>query len=169
MIVGFTTTCAVSAYHHLSCELEPRSWRGLLNTTLCDIVCHWLMSGRWFSPCNPVWLPRYNWNIVESGNKQTLQTWPPHKLLQTKCIIYSKYKFFTPLTFVPYEQRHNVLQSWNTLYLFSIFRYCIMVYYNEIDIVSIFFSARKPTSWIGDWFLTLLKKWIKKRIIYRYW
>jgi len=27
MVVGFTTTCVVSAKHHLSCEFEPRSWR----------------------------------------------------------------------------------------------------------------------------------------------
>jgi hypothetical protein len=38
MIVGFTTTCAVRAYHHKSCEFEPRSWRGVLDTTLCDKV-----------------------------------------------------------------------------------------------------------------------------------
>jgi len=29
MVVVFTTTCAVSIYHHLSCEYEPRSWRGV--------------------------------------------------------------------------------------------------------------------------------------------
>ena len=23
MVVGFTTTCAISAYHHYSCEFEP--------------------------------------------------------------------------------------------------------------------------------------------------
>ena len=23
MVVGFTTTCAISAYHHRSCEFEP--------------------------------------------------------------------------------------------------------------------------------------------------
>jgi hypothetical protein len=39
MAVGFTTTCAISAYHYLSCEFEPRSWRGVLDTTLCDKVC----------------------------------------------------------------------------------------------------------------------------------
>ena len=39
MVVGFTTTCAISAYHHLSCEFETRSWRGVLDTTLCDKVC----------------------------------------------------------------------------------------------------------------------------------
>jgi hypothetical protein len=37
--VGFTTTYAISAYHHKSCEFEPRLWRGVLDTTLCDKVC----------------------------------------------------------------------------------------------------------------------------------
>jgi hypothetical protein len=54
MVVGFTTTCAISAYHHWSCELEPRTWRGVLDTTLCDKVCQWLEGGLWFSPGTPV-------------------------------------------------------------------------------------------------------------------
>jgi hypothetical protein len=29
MVVGFTTTCAINAYHHKSCEFEPHSWRGV--------------------------------------------------------------------------------------------------------------------------------------------
>ena len=40
MVVGLTTTCAISAYHHKSCEFEPRSW--------------WYSTGRWFSPGTPV-------------------------------------------------------------------------------------------------------------------
>ena len=40
MVVAFTTTYAISAYNHKSCEVESgRSWRGVLNTTLCDKVC----------------------------------------------------------------------------------------------------------------------------------
>ena len=39
MVVGFTTTCAISAYYHKRCELESRSWQGILDTTLCDKVC----------------------------------------------------------------------------------------------------------------------------------
>jgi len=39
MVVEFTTTYAISAYHHLSCEFESRSWRGVLDTTLYDKVC----------------------------------------------------------------------------------------------------------------------------------
>ena len=33
MVVGFATTCAISAYHHKSCEFESYSWRGVLDTT----------------------------------------------------------------------------------------------------------------------------------------
>jgi len=29
----------ISAYLHLSCEFEPRSLRGVLDTTLCNKVC----------------------------------------------------------------------------------------------------------------------------------
>ena len=39
MAVGLTTTCAIGAYHHYSCEFEPRSFRGVLDTTLCYKVC----------------------------------------------------------------------------------------------------------------------------------
>jgi len=45
---------AISAYRHLSCELESHSWRGVLDTTLCDTVCQWLAAGRWFSYGTPV-------------------------------------------------------------------------------------------------------------------
>jgi hypothetical protein len=37
MVVGFTTTCAISAYpryHHLSCEFESCSWQSVHDTTL---------------------------------------------------------------------------------------------------------------------------------------
>jgi hypothetical protein len=32
-----------------SCEFERRLWRILPDTTLCDKVCQWLATGRWFS------------------------------------------------------------------------------------------------------------------------
>ena len=34
IVVGFTTTPAISTYHHWRCEFEPRSWRCVLDTTL---------------------------------------------------------------------------------------------------------------------------------------
>ena len=54
MVVGFTITCAISAYHHSSCELESRSWQGVLDTTLCEDVYQWLATGRWFCLETPV-------------------------------------------------------------------------------------------------------------------
>ena len=39
MVLGFTTTHATSDYHDYSCEFEYRSWRDVLDTTLCDKVC----------------------------------------------------------------------------------------------------------------------------------
>ena len=49
MVVTFTTTYAISAYHHWRRVLESRSWRGVLNTILCDNVGQWFMTGQWFS------------------------------------------------------------------------------------------------------------------------
>jgi hypothetical protein len=46
MVVGFTTTCAISAYHYECREFASRLWRGVLDTTLCDKVCRWLATGR---------------------------------------------------------------------------------------------------------------------------
>ena len=54
MVVEFTTTYAIGAYHHWCCGFEPRSWQGVLDITLCCKVCRWLSTGRWFSPGNPV-------------------------------------------------------------------------------------------------------------------
>jgi hypothetical protein len=41
----------------------PLRW-GVLDTTLCDTVCQWLATGRWFSPSTLI-PQRYNWNIVD--------------------------------------------------------------------------------------------------------
>jgi hypothetical protein len=35
-------------------EFEFPSWRGTFDTTLCDKVCQWLATGRWFSKGTPV-------------------------------------------------------------------------------------------------------------------
>jgi hypothetical protein len=39
---------------HQGGEFEPHSWRGVLDTTLCDKVTQWLATGRWFSEGTPV-------------------------------------------------------------------------------------------------------------------
>jgi len=49
MVVGFSTTYAINAYHHWSGELEYPHRQCVLDATLCDKVCQWLTTGRWFS------------------------------------------------------------------------------------------------------------------------
>jgi len=39
MVVGFTTTCAISAHHHTGCEFEPLSWRCVLDIIWDVCVC----------------------------------------------------------------------------------------------------------------------------------
>jgi hypothetical protein len=42
IVVGFTTTYAISVYRHWRCEFDPDPWRGVLHTALCHKVCQWL-------------------------------------------------------------------------------------------------------------------------------
>jgi len=55
MVVRFTITYAMSSYHHWSCEFKSCSWQGV-HDTLCDEVCQWHATCRWFS--------LDNWKIV---------------------------------------------------------------------------------------------------------
>ena len=41
VIIGFTTTCAISAYHHWCCEFESRSGQQ-------HYVCQRLATGQWY-------------------------------------------------------------------------------------------------------------------------
>ena len=50
----FKSDGAISAYYHWSCELESRSGRGELYTTLVGKVFQCLATSRWFSPGTPV-------------------------------------------------------------------------------------------------------------------
>ena len=54
MVLGFITKKAISAYHHWNCEFESRSWRDVLDTTLCDNVVSDLRQVGGFFPCIPV-------------------------------------------------------------------------------------------------------------------
>ena len=80
LVVGFTTTYAISAYHHWCWEFESRSGRGVQYYVIKFVndlreVGGFLRVLRFPPPIKLT--PRYNWNIVESGithhqtNKQT--------------------------------------------------------------------------------------------------
>jgi hypothetical protein len=45
--IGLAT--ANLGYLQRCCEFESRLWRCVLDTTLCDKVCQWFESGRWYS------------------------------------------------------------------------------------------------------------------------
>ena len=74
MVVEFTTICAIIAYHHLSCEFEPHSWRGVLDKTLCDKVCQLLATGLWISLGTPISATKV---VTEIFLKVMLNTQPP--------------------------------------------------------------------------------------------
>ena len=87
MVVGLTITCTISAYHHLICEFEPRSWQSVFDTTLYDKVCHSLTTGRWFSSGTPVsFSNKTNRHDITDINP------PTHSNKVTKC-----YNFFFTL------------------------------------------------------------------------
>jgi hypothetical protein len=77
MVVGFTTTYAISAYHHWCCEFESRLGRGVHHYVIKFVS----LTVRWFSPGPPVSSINKTdchdlaWNIVESGIKH-LKTKP---------------------------------------------------------------------------------------------
>ena len=52
MVVGFTTTYAISAYHHWCCEFKSRSGRGIQHYMIKFV--RWHATGQWFSPGPPV-------------------------------------------------------------------------------------------------------------------
>jgi hypothetical protein len=86
MVVWFTTTFAISAYHYWRCEFEPRSWRGALYTTLCDKVCQWFATGLWFSPGTSFSSTNKTDHIVESGiehHKPTIACYAVECLMNT--------------------------------------------------------------------------------------
>ena len=56
----------------LTLWLRIQLMTGVPDSTVCDKVCQWLVTGRWFSLGfihTKIWPPRYNWNSVESDIK----------------------------------------------------------------------------------------------------
>ena len=60
MVVGFTITCAISAYSTKVVSSNP-------NTILCNKVCQWFAADRWFSPDTSVspTIKTYHHNIMK--------------------------------------------------------------------------------------------------------
>jgi len=54
IVVAFTYTYPISLFHHLCCRIESRSLQDVLDTTVCDKVSQWFVTGQRFSPGTPV-------------------------------------------------------------------------------------------------------------------
>ena len=54
MLVGYTATFGISAYHHYRCEFESCLGEVYSIQHYCDKVCQGLAGGWWFSPDTPV-------------------------------------------------------------------------------------------------------------------
>jgi len=70
MVVGFTTTCAIGAYHHYSCECEPRSWQVY---PIQHYVLKFFATGQLFSPDSST-NKTYHHDITEILLKVALNT-----------------------------------------------------------------------------------------------
>ena len=66
MVVGFTTTYAISAYHHWYCGFDSCSGQGVQHYVIKFVSDLWQVSGFYGSSG---FLHQYNCNIVESGIK----------------------------------------------------------------------------------------------------
>ena len=74
--------------------------RGLLDTTLCDKVCHWLAAGLWFSPCTLVSFTNKTerHEIPEILLKVALSTINPPTLIITTHL---RVKYFFQMSLIP--------------------------------------------------------------------
>jgi hypothetical protein len=90
MVIGFTTTYAISAYHYWCCEFESRSGRGVQHYVIKFVSDLWqvftFMSLVFFVYSGFLhkynWQPWYYWNIVGSGIKHHN---PPYLFLCPAC------------------------------------------------------------------------------------
>jgi len=84
MVLGFTTIYAIVAYHHWSCDFQSRSWRSVLDTT----VCYLRQVGGFLQvlPVSTTSTSDRHWNIVESGVKhhKAVLCWREDKIKQYK-------------------------------------------------------------------------------------
>ena len=129
MVVEFTTTYAIIAYHHLSCEFEPHSWRGVLDNTLCDKVCQWLATGLWISLGTPISATKVVTEIFfESGVKHI--TFNGQMMDQTFVYVVHNIKHFWVIVWHIFTSTNNTTtilfptQLWELLYTYHVIKKC---------------------------------------------
>ena len=117
MIVGLKTTYPISANDHWSCEFETRSWRGVLDTTLCDTACQWVATGWRFSQRTPASstnkTDRHDITDIFTGTCFIQKIYAP-----SSSLLQCKY-----LPFSPSPLRLNIFRLFVILSLTQLYRY----------------------------------------------
>jgi hypothetical protein len=67
-LLGFTTTCSIKVVSSRLCQ-------GVLYTSLCDKVCQWVSTGRWFTPDTPL----SSTNKTDHHNIAKIVVFPYHR------------------------------------------------------------------------------------------
>jgi hypothetical protein len=85
---------------------RTRSWRGVLDTTLCDKVCQWFATCQWFSPATPVSSTNKTdrHDITEILLKVALNT--------INYFIFVYLQGLSCLGMILYEGQHSKTQTW---------------------------------------------------------
>ena len=140
MVVEFTTTCAIIAYHHLSCEIESLSWRGVLDKTLCDKVCQWLATDLWISL-----------GIFESGVKHLTSN--GQTMNQKFVYVVHNIKHLWVIMWLIFASTNNTTtllfptQLWKLFYTYHVFKQCTE---KESTSLSIFFLLTIKLNYLHD-------------------
>ena len=127
MVVEFTTICAIVAYHHLSCEFEPHSWRGVLDKTVCDKVCQWLATGLWISLGSPISATKVVTEIISGAKHLTYNG----QMMDKKCVyVVHNIKHFWVIMWHIFTSTNNATtilfptQLWELVYTYHVIKRC---------------------------------------------
>jgi len=120
------------------CDILP-SWRGVLDTTLCDQVCQCLATDRWFSPGNPVSstdetdcyyiteiLLKVAFNTINQTKTIFVFGWnkPYYSVSEDECFI----TIIPFLLYFLYLKLHVRLKVGDVMHIYSVGKLCIGVY-----------------------------------------
>ena len=140
----------------------PKLWVRTPFMAMCLSVCHWLATGRWFSP-NTLRFPpttncppRYNWHIVQSGVKH-------HKPKPNQNTLHIKIALISIVKMKPDQRRSNILTSSNLEPLITRPLFASASEYMNMRIIlkaTLFFRISLIVPMINQYGLFLVELWL---------
>jgi hypothetical protein len=114
MIVRFITTYAISIYHPWMCEFEPRSWRVVLDTTLCGLFVNFtvfIFIFLFVSLHSAVYCFNiYNFIFLIHFVRQLSQDWRSLHYYETDILLHTIYEIIST-TIIYYQWRQCIKES----------------------------------------------------------